>query len=152
MVWHTSSPAASGTFTKSGKLVFNDQAFVDMTFKAQSGYQLGVVSKQGQNITSWLDGNGHTQFGPVNESEPVVAVFSVINPTGDFKLTFPEDGNATAVTDVTAVHAVLHRDRYDRRDRREYCDRRDGRDRRPRRLGEEAPRLFISFTRLGGSL
>ena len=98
--WRTSSPAASGTLTNSGSLKFDSGAYVDLTFKAQAGYQLTSVFKNIDIWTPYLDGNSHYQFGPVGGAHVIAALFSVITPSGTFKFDFP-DGKATTVADVT---------------------------------------------------
>lgn len=100
VVWATSSPAKSGTLLKSGTLQFDAGAYVDLTFRAQSGFQLTALRKNADDILGWLDTNQHTRFGPVGGPHIIVAVFSVINPTGDFALNFPV-GKATEVVDIT---------------------------------------------------
>lgn len=100
VIWKTSSPNATGILSKSGSIQFDAGAFVDLTFKAQSGYELTGLRKNTDDILNWLDGNKHFQFGPVNGPHIIVAVFKAPNPTGDFALNFP-DGKATRMLDVT---------------------------------------------------
>lgn len=100
VAWATSSPPKSGILLKSGTLQFDAGAYVDLTFRTQSGFQLTTLRKNADDILDWLDSNQHTRFGPVGGPHIIVAVFSVINPTGDFALNFP-DGEATRIVDVT---------------------------------------------------
>lgn len=100
VIWATSSPSANGVLSKSGTIQFDSGALVDLTFKAQSGYQLTGLHKNTDDILTWLDGNKHYQFGPVGGPHIFVAVFTAPNPTGDFALNFP-DGKATTMVDIT---------------------------------------------------
>jgi hypothetical protein len=90
----------TGTLTKSGKVEMNSGALIDLTFKTNQGYKLIQVYKNTDPIITWLDANKHYQFGPVSNPHSIIAIYEVVNPTGDFALTFP-DGQATAVADVT---------------------------------------------------
>lgn len=100
VAWTTSNPMKSGVLSSSGTIDFYKGAYVDLTFRAQSGFQLTTLRKNADDILSWLDGSQHTQFGPVSSPHLIVAVFKAINPTGDFALNFPT-GKATAVVDIT---------------------------------------------------
>ena len=100
VAWTTSSPAKTGVLNKSGTLVFDSGAYVDLTIRTQSGFQLTALRKNADDILTWLDGNRHVRFGPVGSAHVIVAIFSVVNPTGDFPLNFP-DGKATGMVDIT---------------------------------------------------
>jgi len=102
--WTTSSPAASGTLTNSGSVKFNANSYVDLTFKAKPGFQLQSVYKNLESWINFLDQNNHFQFGPVGAAHTITVVFSKINPTGNFKLAFP-DGGATTIVDITGNYS-----------------------------------------------
>ncbi len=104
VLWATSSPSANGVLSKSGSIQFDSGALVDLTFKAQSGYELTSLHKNTDDILAWLDGNKHSQFGPVGGPHIFVAVFTAPNPTGDFALNFP-NGKATTMLDVTGNYS-----------------------------------------------
>jgi hypothetical protein len=102
--WQTSSPYNMSTLTNSDCLEFDSGSYVDLTFKAKTGYQLTSVTKNTEQWINYLDGNKHARFGPVSKSHVIVAIFTAINPTGQFKMDFP-DGKATSVADVTGNYS-----------------------------------------------
>jgi hypothetical protein len=87
--WVSSSPPANGTLGESGKVVVNEGAFLDLTFRANPGYHLLSVFKNADDWTFFLDFNQHFSFGPVAKAHKIVATYSVIVPTGSFEFPFP---------------------------------------------------------------
>lgn len=115
VVWSTTSPAKNGVLTKSGRITFDTGSFVHLTFQAEAGYQLSRVMKNTDDVTAWLDGNHHTSFGPVNKAHVIVAVFSVINPTGTVNLTAPTGNlNVTQIADLTGHYTGTSPTHYHR--------------------------------------
>lgn len=100
--WATSSPAASGTLDASGKITFDEGAFLDLTFRANGGYVLASVFKNADDWTFFLDANRHFQFGPVGNSHKIIATYGVLVPTGSFDFPFPVGHPAlTAIASLT---------------------------------------------------
>jgi len=115
VTWSTTAPAKNGVLTKSGKLTFDSGSFVHLTFQAQPGYQLTKVTKNTEDITAWLDAAHHTSFGPVTKTHVIVAVFSVINPTGTVSLTAPTGNpDITQIADVTGHYVGTSPTRHHR--------------------------------------
>jgi hypothetical protein len=108
--WHTSSPVASGILSKTGTVTFDSGAFIDLTFKPQTGYQLTRVYKNTESWLAYLDANKHFQFGPVGTPHVIGVAFTLINPSGNFDLNFP-DGKATSVVDVTGNYNGVTKDK-----------------------------------------
>ena len=103
--WSTTSPPASGTFTKSGKITFNKWSYITFQVTENSGFKLTHFFKQAEDQLPWNPSARSFSFGPVNESEPVIAVCELINPTGTFAGNYTDakalTGNLTAIADVT---------------------------------------------------
>jgi hypothetical protein len=114
VVWHTSSPSASGTLTASGKITFDSGAYVDLTFQANTGYELQLVLKNADDWTSYLDGSHHYQFGPVTSAHTITTLFSALVPTGTFGLAFPTSGTLTPVYDVSGNYTGTSPTKYAR--------------------------------------
>ena len=97
VAWATSSPPASGTLTAPGKLTFDENAYLDLTFDPKPGYNLVAVMKNSEDWTPYLDASRHFRFGPVSSPHTITAVFEAEvqpDPTGSFPLAFPA-GNET---------------------------------------------------------
>jgi len=106
--WATSSPVANGMLDKSGKITVDQGAFVDLTFRANNGFQLLSVFKNQDNWTFYLDGNAHFQFGPVGKAHTIVATYSMIVPTGSFEFPFPlGNPSLTAIAFLTGNYTGL---------------------------------------------
>jgi len=106
ITWSTTSPAASGNFTKSGKVIFDKYSAITFQVAENSGFKLTHFFKQGQDQLLWNPSNRTFNFGPqVDESEPVIAVCELLNPTGKFSGNYTDakalSGNLTAIADVT---------------------------------------------------
>jgi len=91
IAWATSSPQKSGVLQASGSLSFDDGSLVDLTFTPKPGYRLVTVYKNLENWTSSLDGNKHSQFGPVHNPHVIAAQFELITPTGAYDFSPPEN-------------------------------------------------------------
>jgi hypothetical protein len=111
VVWSTSSPVANGTLVKSGKLTFNQGAFVDLTFQPGTGATIEKVMKNTDDITTWLDGNHHFQFGPVDQAHIIAVIFAggtppgAENPTGTFPFVFPTNNlSLIAIADISGTY------------------------------------------------
>jgi hypothetical protein len=106
VIWATSSPSGSGTLVKSGKVTFNNGAFVDLTFQPNPGGTIVSVFKNLDNVTSWLDAQHHFQFGPVGSPHTITVIFSggtpvPVDPTGNFDFSFP-----TGNPDLTGIASI----------------------------------------------
>lgn len=110
--WQTSSPAATGIFSKSGTLTFDKGAYVDLTFKTNAGYRLTNVVKNLDQWLDFLDDNNHYQFGPVSNPHVIAVVYAVDTPVGDFNLAYP-DGKAPMIADVTGNYQGVTADSRD---------------------------------------
>ena len=107
--WQTSSPAASGTLSKSGTVSFNSGSYVDLTFKTNTNYLLTSVFKNTDSWISSLDSNKHYQFGPVTNPHVITVLYKVNTPSGDFNLEFP-DGKAPMVADISGNYKGVTKD------------------------------------------
>ncbi len=102
ITWSTDSPIASGVFTKSGKLSFNQGANISMHFASAPGYQLDHVYKNLDDELPWiLWNNGNTSFGPVQKAHVIAALSSLINPTGTFSGNYSDEKNLTPIVEIT---------------------------------------------------
>jgi hypothetical protein len=102
VTWSTDSPVASGNFTKSGRLSFNERANIQMRFVSTPGYQMDHVFKNTEDQLPWIKQNGgRTSFGPVTKAHTIVVVSSLINPTGNFTGNYTDGKNLTSIVDVT---------------------------------------------------
>jgi hypothetical protein len=99
----SSTPAATKILTHSGKVVFAEGSYLDLTFTPNPNYKLESVLKNLENWTPFLDSNRHYRFGPVDKSHLIFARFSVINPQGEFPMQFPANPaeGVAPVYDVT---------------------------------------------------
>lgn len=101
ITWVISNPTSNGTIS-TGKLLKPEKwATVDLTFKAKPGFKLVSVLKNGVEVITWLDSNGHYQFGPITSPHGFVAKFELLNPTGTFSGNYVEGAGLTAMADVT---------------------------------------------------
>ncbi len=114
VAWQTSSPSASGSLSASGKITFNAGAFVDLTFNANPGFTLTLVTKNADNITASLDSKHHFRFGPVDSPHTIGVLFSgsgggtgsVDVPTGAFGFAFPSSSSTLApVFDISGNYS-----------------------------------------------
>lgn len=108
VAWNTTSPATNSTLIKSGNITFNQGAYVDLTFQPGAGGTIQKVTKNADDITTWLDPNHHYRFGPVDGPHVIMVTFSgsnpvtPVDPTGNFPLSFPTNNAAlAAITDLT---------------------------------------------------
>lgn len=110
------SPASGGSITKPKKLVFDEGAFVDLTFRANPGWELRSVLKNGTEWLPFLDESGHFRFGPVDNPHLIRAVFVPLVPTGDFDLVAPNIDSVPQIMDLTGSYAgvspTLHQRDY----------------------------------------
>jgi hypothetical protein len=117
VIWATSSPSGSGTLLKSGKVTFNEGAFVDLTFQPNPGGTIESVFKNTDDITSWLDAQHHFQFGPVSTSHVIVVKFSggtpvPVDPTGNFDFSFPIDNpDLAAIASISGNYQGVTREK-----------------------------------------
>jgi hypothetical protein len=113
--WSTSDPPASGVLRASGKLQFDTNAFVDLTFEAAPGWALEKVLKNSEDLTPYLDLNDHFQFGPVDNPHIIVAVYTPVVPTGSFNFAFPSSNpDLTAIVDLTGNYTGVSPPRHHR--------------------------------------
>jgi hypothetical protein len=106
VTWATSSPVANGVLEKSGKIIADQGAFIDLTLNPAPGYYICEVLKNGEDITWWFYWNNHTTFGPVGNSHTISVTYDYIVPTGTFQIAYPNADIArlVAIYDLTGVH------------------------------------------------
>ena len=115
VVWSTTSPPANGVIDRAGKLTFDVNSFVDLTFQAMPGYELQLVLKNGEDWTAFLDAQKHFRFGPVTSAHLIVVKFAPIVPTGSFAFNSPLGSPLVpSMVDVTGSYTGVTPTKYSR--------------------------------------
>ena len=116
VAYNISSPAQSGTLQESESLKLANGANIDLTFIPSNGYKISMILKNGTDIVSWLDASNHFQFGPVDNSHLILAIFEPLVPTGNYHMTFPSNppSDMAPIADITGNYTGTVRERaYD---------------------------------------
>lgn len=107
--WEVCKPygncTSSGTLTKSGKLNFEADSYLNLYLQPLPAGDVDKVFKNGEDWTNW-DGSYDYEFGPVTKAHLVVVTFCLPpDPTGVFSLGFPEGNTSlTPVADLSGVY------------------------------------------------